>query len=231
MKKIEISINPLAEFLEATDSRKKRIIDEQADPDPVRIPYYQLARASIAKSILDNKNYQIHLEEAISKINQKVVEKKWQKSDKINSIKALELWGDMYLPDMIVNNSLERIRTKVKFLPLYGVQIKISPTAIFRIEIEGKKYIGGFKIHISKGKPFNNKQSAFVAQLLNQFLSNFVAKEDEIVDSQLCICIDPFSGTMISASNKIKLDMKHLKNVCKEICDIWSNEVRVEAVA
>lgn len=44
MNQIIISINPLAEFLEASESRKKKIVEEQLNPDPVRIPYYQKAR-------------------------------------------------------------------------------------------------------------------------------------------------------------------------------------------
>jgi len=223
MKKIEISINPLAEFLEATDSRKKKIITEQLDPDPVRIPYYQKARATIRKFILSNGDKKL-IEDALLKIAQKTVTKDWQKNDKANSIISLQLWQDMHLPDTLLENRLECVQTKAKFLPLYNVHVKVSPTAIFRIEIEGKKYLGACKVHISKGKPFNIKQSAFVAQMLNQFLSNFVVQEDEIVDPQLCICIDPFAGTIISAANKIKFDMKQLKIACAEIKEIWNNE-------
>lgn len=231
MKNIEISINPLAEFIEATDSRKKRIIAEQLDPDPVRIPYYQKARSVIKKSILSNGDTKI-VDEAIPQIAGKSVLKRWQRNDKTNSINALNLWKGMNLPEKLSNYKLELVKTKAKFLPLHGIQIKVSPTAIFKIEIDGQTYVGAFKIHLSKGKAFSIKQSALVAQLLNLFLNNFVAGEDEIVDPQLCLCIDPFSGTIVSASNKIKYDTNQLKKACKEIVSIhddnsWEQSIGV----
>lgn len=51
MTTYQISLNPFAEYLEATESRRRKILEEQLEPDPVRIPYYQLAKARIKKSI------------------------------------------------------------------------------------------------------------------------------------------------------------------------------------
>lgn len=219
----------MAEFLEATESRKKRIIKEQLEPDPVRIPYYQKARSVIKKSILSNGDMTV-VDEAIPQISGKSVLKDWQKNDKTNSLKVLNLWKEMKLPNKITENKLMLVSTKAKFLPLYGIQIKVSPTAIFKVEIDGQIYLGAFKIHLSKGKAFNIKQSALVAQLMNLFLNNFVVGENEIVDPQLCICIDPFSGTMVSASNKIKYDVSQLKKACKEIISIHDENSFEQAV-
>ncbi len=229
MKNIEISINPLAEFLEATDSRKKRIIIEQLDPDPIRIPYYQKARATIKKAVLSNNDYSV-VDDGIKFIKNKEVVKDWQKNDKTNSIRALDLWGGMNLPEKFTKYPMEIVSTKAKFLSLYGIEIKVSPTGIFRIEIDGQAYIGGFKVHISKGKPFNIKQSALVAQLLKVFLDNHVVGENEIVDPQLCICIDPFSGTIVSASNKIKYGMSQLKTACQEISSLHEEKILEKSI-
>ncbi|WP_300661258.1 hypothetical protein [Fluviicola sp.] len=222
MQQIEISINPLAEFLEATESRKIKIIEEQLDPDPVRIPYYQKARASIVKSFMGNKNHEL-VKMAIEYIRQQPIKKKWHISNKAGSLEALANWMNMNLPQELLDAKLERLTTKAKFYQLYGVLIKISPSGIFRVVIDGQKYIGAFKVHISKGKPFSNKQSALVAQLLNLFLSGFVAEEDEIVDPRFCLCIDPFAQSVITASHKIRYDVRQLKTACSEINHIWNN--------
>lgn len=222
MKDIEISINPLAEFLEAKDSRKKEIIEEQLNPNPVRIPYYAQARPCIIKSIFNNGD-PIYINDVIPKINEKVADKAWKKSNKKLSIQALEWCRNIPLPDAMKNYPMEHIRTNVKFFPLYGVNIKVSPSGIFRIIIDGQKYIGAFQIHLSKGKIFSIKQSALVAQMLNLFLNNFVAEEDDIVDPQLCICIDPFSETVVTASAKMKYSIGEVKKACQEICIIWDN--------
>ena len=116
MNEVEISINPLAEFLEASDYRKRTIIKEQLNPDPVRIPYYQRARSSIAKSIMDNGN-RTHIEDAKNLLVQKIPVKNWQRSDKVNSLSALDLWEKMTLPDFVQKKHLEPVKTKAKKKP------------------------------------------------------------------------------------------------------------------
>lgn len=163
------------------------------------------------------------LDNGIEYIKNKIPDTDWKRRDNKYSIEALELFKKMPLPPFVKNFKLEIIQTEAKFLPIHEINIKISPNSIFRIEYEGQKYIGAFKLHLAKTDPFNNQQSALTAQLLNQFLSNFVVKEDEIVDPRLCICVDPFAQTIINASHKMALDMKQLKLICEEIHQINNN--------
>ncbi len=216
MTKYQISINPFAEYLEATESRRKQILNEQMMPDPVRIPYYQLAKARMKTSLANSGDYSA-IKSGISQLLVKKPIKKWQISDRKNSLIALESYQNMLLPKLITENKLELIKAKQTFLNFNGITIKISPNIIFRITIDGVKHIGACKIHVSKGKPFSNKQSKVVATLLNQYLSNCVAAEDEYVNPEFCFCLDPFAGTTINSFSKILLDMKVIKDVCDEI--------------
>lgn len=231
MRNIEISINPLAEYYLASESRKKRIIQEQQDPDPVRVPYYQLARSRITKSILKGFDIDV-IDEAINELkNRKPEEGNWRYYDKENSLKALNYFKNMVLPSQLIDYKLEKVKTKNKYYNIYGVDIKVSPNLIFRIKENGIYKIGAVKLHVSKTKPFNNKQSGLVAQLLYQFLSNFVVGEDEVVDPNLCLCIDPFSKSTISASGKTKFDLKEIKGICAEIPKLWDDEMGNKDVA
>lgn len=223
MKKVEISISQFADFLESTDSEKKRIVLGQMNLNKDIPFYYQKARAEIRKSVLF-KGSQVSVNMAITELTERPTDTSWKKTNKTISIEALKKWKMMNLPATILDNDLKLVRTTAKHLPFYDVQIKVSPDGIFRLETNGVKYIGAFIIHLSKGKKFNHRQSALVTQLLNQFLSNFVAQEDEIVDPQLCMCIDPFSGTIVTSSNKITYDMLQFKDVCREIQKIWEIE-------
>lgn len=223
MKELEFSLISLAKFLSGTPSEKNTIIQEQLNFDLDRPFPYQAAKWPITKYMLAKGDPSI-LNNGIEHIKNKTPDTDWKRRDNKYSIEALELFKKMPLPAFIKGYELEKIQTEAKFLPIYNINIKISPNCIFRIEHEGQKYIGAFKIHIAKTDPFNNQQSALVAQLLNQFLSNFVVKEDEIVDPRLCICIDPFEQTIINASHKMKLDMKQLKAVCGEIHQIRNND-------
>lgn len=220
MKNHYISINPFAEYLEATDSRKNTILKEQENPDPVRIPYYQLAKSRIRQSIL--KNGSLHpIKSGIKDLKLKKPSKKWQISDQKNSIIALERYIEMVLPEAIIENKIELIKVTHKFLTFKGVRIKISPNVIFRVVIEGKSHVGACKIHVSKGKPFSNKQSQVVATLLNLFLSNIETDENDFVNPELCFCLDPFAGTIINSANKVKMDSKTVNEACLDIIQRW----------
>ncbi|WP_343631308.1 hypothetical protein [Fluviicola sp.] len=223
MTDLDFSLISLAKFLNSTPSEKKTLIQGQLSFDPDRPFHYQAAKWPIIKYILAGGNQSI-LDNGIKRIKNKIPDTDWKKRDNKYSIEALELFKSMPLPPFVKNFRLEYIETKANFLPIHGINIKVSPNSIFRIEYEGQKYIGAFKIHIAKKDPFNNQQSALVAQLLNQFLSNFVEKEDEKVDPRLCICIDPFAQTIINASHKMALDMKQLKLICDEIHQIRNSD-------
>jgi hypothetical protein len=230
MKKIEISINPFAEFLEATESRRIKILEEQQDPDPVRIPYYQLARARMKKSIELSGSFK-PVNEGINLLKEKKPEKKWQKNDVINSVIVLEKFKEMPLNKLIRENELEILKPEQKHIDFHGITIKVSPNIIFRVTIDEIKYIGACKIHVSKEKAFSHKQSKVVASLLELYLSNCVAEEDEIVDPVLCFCLDPFAGTTINSNSKVAFDMKLVKEMCKEIKRLYDLKVDREDVA
>lgn len=219
MEDLQFSLYSIAEFLEAKDSRRLAIIKERSNFNFDGPFHYQSIKSTITKFILSGGKRSV-LNTGIQYLKNKTPDTDWKKRDQEYSLEAAELFKNIPLPEFLKNGKLELIRTQAKFLPIHKINIIISPNAIFRLEYEGKKYLGAVKVHVAKGKAFNNRQSALVAQLLNQFLSNFVASEDEIVHPRLCICIDPFAQTIINASHKMKLDMKQLKMVCDEIHQI-----------
>ena len=212
----QISINPFAEYLEATESRRKRILKEQLEPDPVRIPRYQLAKARMKKSIELSGNIQ-PINDGIKILKDRNPKKEWQKNDRVNSIIVLNKYKDMLLPKLITENKLEVIIPKQKHLNYNGITINIAPNIIFGFDVDGIKHIGACKIHISKEKSFSNKQSKLVATLLELYLSNCVAGENDYVNPQLCFCLDPFAGTTINSNSRISLDMNVVKEICEEI--------------
>lgn len=147
MTKYLISINPFAEYLEATDSRKLKILEEQQVPDKKRLPYYQLAKGRMKKSIeLSGSHKPINT--GIKKLMESTPDKEWKKNNIKNSIVALENFKKMLLPDSIKENKIEIIKPKQKHFNYNGISIMVSPNIVFRITINGVKYIGIFSSFI-----------------------------------------------------------------------------------
>ncbi len=84
-----ISINQLADFAEASESKKKSIIKQQIKPDKNRVSWYQRAKGAIRR-YLTNVSDPTPLKEALKAIRASVPASKHQISDKNVSIEALE---------------------------------------------------------------------------------------------------------------------------------------------
>lgn len=230
MTNFQISINPLAEYLEATEARRKAIIKEQLNPPTNKTFHYQLAKARIKKSIALSGSLK-PVKAGIEELKKRKPEKDRQKSDVINSLVALERYSKMPLHRLILENKLEIIPVKQKHISFHGISVTISPEVVFRVTIDGVKQIGACKLHVSKGKPFSTKQSKLVAAFIELYLSNCVAEEDEEVNPVLCFCLDPFAGTTINSNNKIGLDMAVVKKLCDEIKQTMAEDGNAENVA
>lgn len=229
MSTFEFSINPFAEYLEATDARKKAIIKEQQNPN-LRSFRYRLAKARIKKSIELSGSLD-PVKEAIEILRKRTPVKDWHVTDIPYSITALEKYSGMALPQRVREYKLEILSIEQKYLPFYGVRVRVAPDLIFRITVDGIKYIGACKLHVSKDKVFSTKQSKLVAALIELYLNNCVAEEDEIVDPVLCFCLDPFAGTTINSNSKVNLDMAVVKKLCDEIKQFIADEADTEKVA
>lgn len=230
MIKYLIPINTFAEYFEAKESRKitllKRHIKNEEkqklkvvdEPTPF---YGNTSRSQIVRTILNGLNHSL-TEKTIRDVRSLKPDTDWQKTDQKINIDVLERFKEMSFPQDILGKKLEKIKPEIKSMPFYDIYIKIVPTLTFRVNIDGKINIGACMVHSSKEHKFSIIESKIVATLLSQFLSACVLKENEIVNSELCFCIDTYAGTVINSNNYFPSDMKNVKKVCSELPLNWS---------
>lgn len=220
MKDCEISINQLAEFSEATPKRKTKIVENQITPNPVLLPWYQLAKARIKQSI-EQQGDLAPISDGISRLVNQEPEKDWQKHNKFGSIEALQRFVAMKLPSVLKGVDYEILRPKQRQYLINGVLIKVAPEVVVRASVNGRTLIGGFKIHIKK-KHFSLQQSKLVANIMYRYLSEVVAKKDEEVLPEYCFCMDVFAERILPANRNEaeKLDTVH--GLCDQIKEIWN---------
>src|SRR5690606_28967964 len=97
----------------------------------------------------------------------------------------------------------------------------ISPDVIFRIRINGKTFLGGVKVHISKNNVFDYIQSKYISSLIYKYLEEVVAKPGEEVLEDLCLSIDIFGERVISAPKNISKSLAEIELLCGEIKTYW----------
>jgi hypothetical protein len=220
MKDYFISINQLAEFSSATLASKKRIIKQQKVPDKLLIPWYQLAKGA-AKKLFRNIHDYSPILEAIEKLTISTPKNNRQRIDREVSLEALEILKHFKFPEILKGLNYDTIVTAEKAVFVDDVRVIVAPEIIIRTQIDGKYIYGGIKLHVCKSKPFNFDQASYVATALHKFLTEKVARNEEIVNPDLCFCFDIFSQRLTSASNNIPNNFKNIKSFCSEVRELW----------
>lgn len=217
-----ISINQLADFSKATDAKKRRIIRQQKEPNKFMVAYYQLAKARMKKTIEKNGDLEPILKGIDELLSRKPLKPR-QANDKMVSLEAMKRFINLKLPDLLCEVPHEIIKKpKIKSIIINGVEIIISPDVIIRLELDGKKYIGAVKIHISKNNVFDNEQSRYISTLLYKYLQEMIAKGDEEVLESLCLSIDVFGDSIISVPKNLPDTVRNIEVICDEVKSIWN---------
>ena len=87
-------------------------------------------------------------------------------------MEAMRKYLNIEFPEILKNHNLNIIKKRlVKSTWIYGVEITVSPDVVFVFDYNGKRYIGGVKIHLSKGDIFDLNESKMVATILHKHIS------------------------------------------------------------
>lgn len=216
-----LSINQLATFSKATEAGKRRVIKQQKQPNKFLVAWYQLPKARIKKAIANNCDLEPVLK-GIEELKHRKPIKPRQVLDRGVSIEALKRFVNIKLPNILKDIPHDIIKTvPSKSLIINGVEIIISPDVIYKLNINGKVFIGAVKVHISKNNIFDNKQSRYISSLIYKYLKEVVAKEGEEVLEDLCLSIDVFGEKAISVPNNLPKAITDIEVICEEVKILW----------
>jgi len=221
MSECIVSLNQLVEFPTASDAGKKRIIKQQLQPNPFKIPWYQLTKAKVKKSIELNGDLS-PVYEGIRALMAREPSNKRQLNDKNVSIEALERFIRIKLPTILNKIEYKIIHPKIKILKISDVDVIVAPEIVVKGVINGQTVLGGIKLHISKHKPFDYKKSVYVATTIHEFLKEKVALSNEIVIPELCFSLDIFGDRIVSAPDNSEDTLNELEQICSEFKLLWN---------
>jgi hypothetical protein len=220
MSKYYISVNQFAEFSSATASSKKRILKQQQVPNKLLIPWYQRAKGAIKKYFSNVKDY-APIDSAIKTLLEKIPISDRQRIDRTVSLEALEVIKRIKLPNLLSHIEYEIVLPEIKKTILNDVDIIVAPEILIKAKYKNEVIYGAIKIHISKGKPFNLNQCKYVSALIYRFLTKEMAKKNEKVLPELCLCLDVFSERLVPASENPLKEIAEISILCSEIKDLW----------
>ena len=217
----KISVNQLADFVYATESKKMRIVRQQKEPNQLKIAWYQLAKARMKKAIQKNGDLSPILD-GLKELKNRKITKQRQIQDRQVSIEAMEKFIRIKLPVILKEFDYEVLKKpKINSLVINGVEVIVAPDVIVRIKVNNQYYLGAVKIHVSKNNIFDRKQSKYISSLIYKYLNDIVASGDELVMKELCLSIDVFGERVIKSPKNISKSIRDIEVICSEVKSFW----------
>lgn len=214
-----ISLNKLAEYLEANVTRRKQIIHDAKYPEDVKGVRYKSVKEVIFPYLITHRD-KTQLQAAIDKFSKKSATTTWQVQDRDLSVDILNslLGNDL----KILNNcQLSACEDDNKLLAIKGVSVSVRPDIIISKTIKGVVNKGAIKLHTSKTYPLNEDSQKIVTCVLFQYVTTHMLKTGEVANPKLCISFDLFTGKLIPSTGSCKAVMNRVEAACEEIALRW----------
>ncbi len=218
--KPRISINKLAEYIEANPSRRKQIVKDAKNPPKFKTIRYGEAREALKKYISKGFDAGI-ITSAIELISQKSDETDFQEQDSNLSIELLEKILDSDL-SFLENYIYEPFPKGADQIEISGVNISVYPDLVIKKEIDGKVNVGALKLHISKNSEMTAESLKIISAVLYKYVEDYIAQEGEKPNFKMCLSHDVFNSMHEESPKSYVLRMKRVEAACEEIALWWA---------
>lgn len=214
-----ISLNKLAEYLEANPTRRKQIIHDAKYPEDVKGVRYNAVKDVIYPYLISHRD-KLQLKAALDVFSKKKATTPWQIQDRDLSVDILNTLVDNDLK--ILNGcTLSYCDDDNKLLLIKGVGVSVRPDIIVSKVIKGATNKGAIKLHTSKTFPLNVASQKVVTGILDHYVHTHMVKSGEASNPKLAISFDLFTGILVSATGSFKSAMNRVELSCEEIALRW----------
>lgn len=217
MKKPRISINKLGEYLTATPSRRKRIVEDQQDPKPFITTRYSDAREQIVGYLVSDMTDDSTILNAAESLKVHSGGTDFCEQDRCASSEAihsfLEASENLDIDGLVAAPVLSN---ESSTMDVAGVTISMRPDAILKDKETGEVK-GCVKLHFAKTTPLNAQAGEYVATALRVHLGNSHAT----VDPHKCFVVDVPTKKIYNAPKAFKRKMNDISAACEEIDVRW----------
>lgn len=225
VKRPQISVNKLAEFMVSKAARQRRLLRERKYPDPdfQMGMYYREASESVSQYLAGDQISTENIDAKIQIIQQKNTDKIGTQRRLGANIESMERFLGM-LDDFDFGDTVRELGAhSPPKLVFHGVEISVRPDVILRGEKKGKPLIGAVKMHFSKGYKMNDEVAGYISAAVHEYCERHLVVGEEKVFHEYCQVFDIGSGQVFRGVKAKKARLKDIEDTCKNIADIWAN--------
>lgn len=215
-----ISVNKLAEFIDAKAARQRQILRDQKFPSDFKGMYYKEAAETIALCIESNLENTAIIERTIQTLEQQTTDKIGTQRRIQSNIDALETFESM-LDDIDLKGAKPSLGDHAPpRLTIQNVEISVRPEII--LTGNGKKkqpLVGALKLHFPRTFPLDDS-AQYVSALLQEFAKTYLSNDGE-THGPFCPVIDIGSKQMFAGVKSIRARMREIEAACRNIFGLW----------
>jgi hypothetical protein len=217
-----LSANALSEYLTATSTRRKSIVQGAKFPKTAIVARYDAARDGITKYLCDlGRSASILLDSIDSQKTRgaKVDASEWVKNDSALSVEAIESFQKAMNKLGLSKLECRPVTTNQPHLTIEGVRISVSLDAT----VHRKEGVGGLILLVSKAETSTTsridrcKTAAVLAYLFTEQNLKYLGAPDH----KLCFSVDIFGGSAHPTPGTYKKKLDYIQSSCEEVALRW----------
>jgi hypothetical protein len=216
-----ISVNKLGEYMTATPSRRRRIIEDQKRPRDYIVPRYTEAQDVIVAYLTAGTHVNGSLLEAIERLGNSPAASEWDEQRRNLCAEAIQSFLDL-VDDLDLDGlDLRAGNNGQSRLLIAGVEVSIRPElTIIRAGASRNPASGAFKLYFSKTNPLGEESGAYVGTMVHHFVDEY-PMGCEPADHRLCRVIDVFARRVYAAPRSFIRRRSEIQAACMEIARAW----------
>jgi hypothetical protein len=216
-----ISINKLGEYMTATASRRRRIIQDQKYPPDFQVARYTEAQEAISEFLAAGADDVTILTAAIDRLNGATPKTDWDAQRIELCIEAIESFLDFADYECVEGMTAQVASNDPPKLPIAGVSVSVRPELILRgNDKNSKPTVGAVKLYIGKSNPLTDESAAYITTTVHQYIEEQFARGNAVV-YQKCSVVDVFAQQCFSAPKSYIRRRRDVEAGCEEIARAW----------
>jgi hypothetical protein len=221
----QVSASQIAEYLDASPTRRKSIIRAARFPKRSVVAQYGKAREGLVNFLGDGARSSKHLAVAtdyLEKRKDRAGATDWLKRDSRQSIEALEAFQRAYNKLGFRAIDFRPVTGRLPALDEWATKVSVDLDLTIHVPVEASRdRIGGAILLFSRGEASGKariEQSRTIAAMVLKFCDRFMPERGD-PDKKLCFAVDVFGATAYQPAGQRKLD--YVRDACDEIAVRW----------
>lgn len=223
-KSPRISGRFLAEYMNASERRRRTIVRACKYRAIARVIQHNQARSAISRSYYDPSYGKPELLDRVEQLRTAIASDPFERDVNDHNADYIEAFcGAM--------EGLQPNDGMVLFPPGGNVAIAlegvlVSPELSFRVERvtkTNKRRLGAGVLRYSKSGPLKAEEAIWQASFIQGYLASSATDEDAEPEGKICLVVDVFAGEVFSAPGDAVTRFNDMQAACASIAERWDN--------